>query len=100
MKMIQPFGDRVLVKVIEAPQQTKGGLYLPDTSRERPSEGEIIALGEGSALQEKLSVGDQILFQQMAGTEVKLENETYILLAENDILGRIVEMDRIGSAVA
>ncbi len=95
MKMIQPIGDRVLVKVSEAPQQTSSGLYLPDTSKERPSEGVIIAIGEGSALQEKLSTGDTILFQKFAGTEVKLEDGAYVLLGEQDILGRIVEVDQI-----
>lgn len=95
MKMIQPFGDRVLVKVIAVPQQTASGIYLPDTSQERPSEGEIIAIGEGSTLQEKLSLGDQILFQKLAGTEVKLEDGLYVLLAEADILGWLIEGDRL-----
>ncbi len=99
MKMIQPFGDRVLVKVEAAPQQTASGIYLPDTSRETPGEGKIVAIGEGSLLQEKLSPGDQILFQKHVGTEIKLEDESYVLLAEADILGRFVEVERI-SAVA
>lgn len=97
MKMIQPFGDRVLVKFVELPQQTASGIYLPDTSKEKPSEGIIVAIGEGSSLQEKLSVGDQILFQKYSGNEVKLEGTTYILLEEANILGRIVEVDRIES---
>ena len=97
MKMIQPFGDRVLVKVIQAPQQTASGIYLPDTSRDHPGEGEIIAIGEGSALQEKLGLGDQILFQKLAGTEVKLDDGVYVLLAEADILGRVVEVDQLAS---
>lgn len=100
MKMIQPFGDRVLVKIVEAPQQTSTGLYLPDTSKERPSEGVIVAIGEGSSLQEKLATGDQILFQKFSGTEVKLEDGTYVLLAESDILGRIVEVDHIDTSAA
>ncbi|MBE3560838.1 MAG: co-chaperone GroES, partial [Ktedonobacteraceae bacterium] len=97
--MIQPFGDRVLVKVETAPQQTASGIYLPDTSRESPNEGKIVAIGEGSPLQEKLSLGDHILFQKLAGTEIKLDDGTYVLLSENDILGRVVEMERVGSAV-
>lgn len=106
MKTIQPFGDRVLIKTVEQPQQTRGGIYLPDTSRESPGEGVIVAIGEGSPLQEKLSTGDQILYQKFAGTEVKLEDGSYILLGEADILGRIVEIDRLpgspdaGSAAA
>lgn len=95
MKTIQPFGDRVLVKPVEVRQQTASGLYIPDTSREGPGEGVIIAIGEGSPLQEKLSVGDQILFQKFSGTEIKLEDGTYVLLAEADILGRVVELDQL-----
>jgi len=100
MKMIQPFGERVLVKLIEAPQQTSSGLYLPDTSKERPSEGQIVAIGEGSELQDKLAVGDQILFQKFAGTEIKLDDGMYVLLAETDILGRVVEVDSLEHSVA
>lgn len=98
MKTIQPFGDRVLIKTVEQPQQTRGGIYLPDTSRESPGEGVIVAIGEGSPLQEKLSVGDQILYQKFAGTEVKLEDGSYILLGEADILGRIVEVERLAGS--
>jgi chaperonin GroES len=99
MKMIQPFGDRVLVKVEAVPQQTASGIYLPDTVREAPGEGKIVAIGEGSSLQERLSQGDQILFQKHAGTEIKLGDETYVLLAEADILGRVIEVERVGLAV-
>lgn len=98
MKTIQPFGDRILVRAVEQPQQTRGGLYLPDTSRESPGEGVIVAIGEGSPLQEKLSIGDQILYQKFSGTEVKLDDGSYTLLGESDILGRIVEIDRLPSA--
>lgn len=95
MKTIQPFGDRVLIKPVEPRQQTASGIYLPDTSHEGPGEGEIVAIGEGSPLQEKLSVGDQILYQKFSGTEIKLEGVTYVLLAEADILGRVVEVDQL-----
>ncbi len=98
MKMIQPFGDRVLIKVKTAPQQTSSGIYLPDSSQEAPNEGEIVAIGQGSALQEKLSLGEHILFQKHAGTEIQLEDGTYVLLSETDILGRVVEVERIGSS--
>lgn len=100
MKIIQPFGDRVLIKIVEQPQQTPGGLYLPDTSREGPGEGVIVAIGEGSPLQEKLSVGDQILYQKFSGTEVKLADASYVLLGESDILGRIVELDQLPASSA
>jgi chaperonin GroES len=97
MKTIQPFGDRVLIRPVEPRQQTASGIYLPDTSREGPGEGEIVAIGEGSPLQEKLGVGDQILYQKFSGTEIKLEGGIYILLAEADILGRIVEIDQLSA---
>lgn len=100
MKTIQPFGDRVLIKAGEPRQQTASGIYLPDTSREGPGEGEIVAIGEGSPLQEKLSVGDLILYQRLGGTEIKLDGATYMLLGEADILGRVVELDQLAGAPA
>jgi len=100
MKTIQPFGDRVLIKLVDAPQQTASGLYLPDTSREGPGEGEIVAIGEGSPLQEKLSVGDQILYQKFSGTEIKVDRATFGLLAEAYILGRVVEVDQLPLATS
>ena len=93
MKTIQPFGDRLLVKVIEPRQQTASGIYLPDNSREGPREGEVIAIGEGSTLADKLAIGDVVLYQKFAGNEVKLEDGSFVLLAEQDILGRAVEVD-------
>ncbi len=98
MKTIQPFGDRVLVKVVEPKQQTASGLYLPDAAREGPREGVIEAIGEGSPLQEKLSVGDHLLFQKFAGTEIKLDDGPRVLLAEADILARVVDLASIGAA--
>lgn len=98
MKMIQPFGDRVLIKVESPPQQTASGLYLPDSERVAPSVGEIVAIGQGSPLQEKLSLGEHILFQKHAGTEIHLEDGLYVLLSEADILGRMVEVERVGSS--
>lgn len=87
-------------KTVETPQQTSSGLYLPDTSREGPGQGEIVAIGEGSPLLEKLSVGDQILYQKFSGTEIKVEGDTFVLLAEADILGRVVEVDQLPRATA
>lgn len=101
MKTLEPFGDRVLIKVIETrQQQTASGIYLPDSSREGPREGVIVAIGEGSALREKLTVGDVLLHQKFAGTEIKLEDGAYVLLAESDILARVVELDQIPSSPA
>ncbi len=95
MRTIQPFGDRILVKMIETPQQTASGIYLPDTSKEKPSEGEIIAIGEGSHLQEKLSVGDKIYFQKYSGSELKADGVSYLILEESHILARIIEIEKI-----
>ncbi len=95
MKMIQPLGERALVKVIEAPTQTASGLYIPDTSKERPSVGEVFAIGEGSALAEKLVVGERVLFQKFAGTEVKLDDGLYVILADTEVLGRIIEAEPV-----
>ncbi|HEX8997485.1 MAG TPA: co-chaperone GroES [Ktedonobacterales bacterium] len=100
MKTIQPFGDRVLVKVAEPVQQTASGLYVPDTAREGPGEGVIVAIAEGSTLQEKLSISDHILYQKFAGTEVKLEDGSYVLLGENEILGRVIEVDQLSAIPA
>ncbi len=95
MKTIQPLGERALVKVIEAPTQTASGLYIPDTAKERPSEGEVIAIGDGSALAEKLVVGERVLFQKFAGMEVTLDDSMYVILADTDILGRIIEAEPV-----
>ncbi|HET9111767.1 MAG TPA: co-chaperone GroES [Ktedonobacterales bacterium] len=100
MKTIQPLGDRALIKVIEAPTQTASGLYLPDTSKERPTEGEVVAVGDGEIISAKLSVGEHVLFQKFAGSEVKLDDGQYVILSESDILGRIVEVEQITSGAA
>ena len=95
MKMIQPFGDRVLVRPIEPQRQTASGIFLPDAPREEPGEGIIVAIGEGSELQTKLSVGEHLLYQKFAGTSFRLEEGTFVLLAETDILGHVVEIDQL-----
>lgn len=94
---IKPLGDRVVVKVAEvAEQKTKSGLIVPDTAKEKPQEAEVIAVGPGS-LNEKgervppdVAVGDKIIFAKYGGMEIKLEGETLLILAERDILAKIV----------
>jgi len=89
---VRPLGDRVLVKRIEAEEMTKGGIVLPDTAKEKPKEGEIVAVGEGKMLDNgkratpQVNVGDRILFTSYAGTEVKIEGEDYLIMREEDIL--------------
>ena len=93
---IRPLGDRVLVKRVAEEEKTKGGIIIPDTAKEKPQEGKVIAVGKGrrdddgkvTALEVKN--GDRILFSKYAGTEIKLEGEEHLILREDDILG-IVE---------
>ncbi len=90
---IRPLGDKVLVKRVEAAEKTAGGIYLPDTAKEKPKEGIVIALGDGRLLENgertefTVKVKDRILFSSYAGTEIKWEGEEYLILSEEDILG-------------
>jgi chaperonin GroES len=90
---IRPLHDRVLVKRIEEQSKTKGGIIIPDTAKEKPIEGEVVAAGNGKVLEDgtvrKLEVkkGDRILFGKYSGTEVKIEGEEHLILREDDILG-------------
>lgn len=92
MPNIKPLGDRVVVKAIEQEERTKGGIVLPDTAKEKPQIGEVIAVGTGRVLDNgervplEVKVGDRIIFAKYGGTEVKLEGEPYLILRESDIL--------------
>lgn len=94
--MIKPLNDRILVKRLEAEEKTKGGILLPDTAKEKPKEGEVVAVGPGKWLENgkrqsiDLKKGDKIIFESYAGTEVKIEGKEYLLMKEDDVLG-IVE---------
>jgi chaperonin GroES len=91
-----PLHDRVVVRRIEGEEKTKGGLIIPDTAKEKPSEGEVIAVGEGARkdsgelIAMTVKAGDRILFGKWSGTEVKLDGEDYLIMKESDILGIIV----------
>jgi len=93
---VKPLNDRVLVKRLEEVEMTKGGLYIPDTAKEKPVEGKIIAVGPGKVNDQgnrvALSVkeGDRVLFGRYAGSEIKIEGEEYLMMREEDILA-IVE---------
>lgn len=94
---IRPLGDRVVVKSVEREEQTKSGLYLPDTAQEKPQEATVIAVGPGK-LQDNgtrtpidLEVGDRVLYSKYAGTEIKQLDEELLILRESDILGVITE---------
>jgi chaperonin GroES len=91
--MLKPLQDRVLVKRIEAEEKTAGGIIIPDTAKEKPQEGEVVAVGPGKRLdngsvQEMgLKAGDRILFSKYGGTEVKMDGQEYLIMREDDILG-------------
>lgn len=89
---LRPLGDRVVLKVVAREEKTKGGIVLPDTTKERPQEGEIIAVGSGRTLEngEKLALevkeGDRVVFSKYSGTEFKTDGEEYLIVTEKDIL--------------
>jgi chaperonin GroES len=99
-----PLHDRVLVRRIEGEEKTKGGLIIPDTATKKPSEGEVISVGEGARkdsgelIPMSVKAGDRILFGKWSGTEVKLDGEDYLIMKESDILGLIVSGERAQQA--
>lgn len=90
--MLRPLGDRVVVKVLEAEEKTAGGIILPDTAKDKPQEGEIIAVGTGRVLDSgtkvavEVNVGDRVIFSKYGGTEVKVDNQEYLIIRESDLL--------------
>ena len=92
---LRPLHDRILVKRLEEEQKTKGGIIIPDTAKEKPMEGEVVAVGNGKMGEDgkliKLDVakGDKVLFSKYAGTEVKIDGVDYLIMREDDILGII-----------
>jgi len=91
-KKLTPIGDRVVVKPEPEEQKTKSGIVLPDTAKEKPSEGAVVAVGSGRILDNgqkvplEVKIGDKIIYSKYGGTEVKIDEEEYIILAERDIL--------------
>jgi chaperonin GroES len=90
---IRPLGDRILVKRIKEEEKTKGGIIIPDTAKEKPQEGKVVAVGKGKVTEEGKTIapdvkpGDKILFGKYSGSEVKIEGEEHLILREDDILG-------------
>lgn len=90
--MLKPLGDRIVVKPTAAEEVTKGGIVLPDTAKERPQEGEVIAVGPGKVLETgakspiEVKEGDKIIYSKYGGTEVKIGGEEYVILRQDDIL--------------
>jgi len=93
---VRPLGDRVLVKPLEVEEKKKGGIIIPDTAKEKPQEGKVIAVGKGKITEEgkvlplDVKVGDKILFGKYSGNEIKIDDEDYLIVKEEDILA-IVE---------
>jgi len=91
----RPLHDRVLVKRLESDEKTKGGIIIPDTAKEKPMEGKVIAVGSGTKNEEgkvtplDVKKGDKIIFGKWSGTEVKLDGQEYIIMKESDIMGII-----------
>lgn len=90
---IRPLHDRVLVKRLEAKETVRGGIIIPDSAKEKPQEGEVVAVGKGKVLEDgkvlpmNVKAGDRILFGKYAGTDVKIDDDEYIIMREDDILG-------------
>ena len=90
----RPLQDRVLVRRIEEEEKTKGGIIIPDTAKEKPQEGEVIAVGagkieKGERIPLDVKAGDRILFGKYSGTEIKLDNEEFLILREEEILAKL-----------
>jgi chaperonin GroES len=90
---IRPLQDRVIVKRIAEEEKTKGGIFIPDTAKEKPQQGKIIAVGKGKANDDgkitplDVKIGDKILFAKYSGSEIKLDGEEHLIMREEDILG-------------
>lgn len=89
---VKPLADRVVVKPLEDEEQMRGGLYIPDTAKEKPSQGEVVAVGpgklseDGTRLEMDVSTGDKVLYGKYSGTDVTLDGSEYLILRESDIL--------------
>ena len=88
---VSPLADRVVIKALEETEQMRGGLYIPDTAKEKPQQGEIVAVGPGRYEKDKrvpmdVKVGDKVLYGKYSGTEVTIDGEQYLILRESDVL--------------
>ena len=92
---IKPLSDRVVIEPLEAEEKTSGGIYLPDTAKEKPQRGKIISVGDGKVLDDgsvkkpQVKKGDQVLFTSYAGTDIKIDGKEYLIMSESDILAVI-----------
>jgi len=94
---VKPLGDRVLVKPLEAEERTKGGIVLPDTAKEKPQEGKVVAVGKGKVLEDgkiqplEVKAGDKVLYGKYSGREIKVDGDDHLIIREDDILAVINE---------
>ena len=90
--MLKPLGDRVIIRVLEKEEKTKSGIFLPDTAKEKPQEGEVVAVGAGKVYDNgqrvalEVQVGDKVLFAKYAGTDVNIDGVDHLVLSERDII--------------
>jgi chaperonin GroES len=90
---LRPMQDRIIVKRVDEETKTAGGIFIPDTAKEKPQQGEVVAVGKGKKTEDgkvipmDVKVGDKVLFGKYAGTEIKLEGQDYLIMREDDILG-------------
>ena len=90
MSKIQPLADRVLIKASAAEEKTVGGIIIPDSAKEKPLRGEVLAVGNGTKEEEMvLQVGDQVLYGKYAGTELELDGEKFLIMRQSDVLAKI-----------
>ncbi|HSR68188.1 MAG TPA: co-chaperone GroES [Acidobacteriota bacterium] len=96
MSSIKPLHDRILVKRVEEQEEVRGGIVIPDTAKEKPQEGEVVAVGDGKVLDNgktapmSVKAGDRILFGKYSGTEVKVDGSDYLIMREDEVLGILV----------
>jgi len=90
---IQPLGDRVIIKALEPKEVRKGGIIIPETAKEKPQEGEVVAVGKGKIAEDgkliamEVKTGDRVLYGKYSGTEIKINDEEYLIMREEDVLG-------------
>ena len=90
---LRPLQDRIIVKRVDEETKTAGGIFIPDTAKEKPQQGEVVAVGKGKKTEDgkiipmDVNVGDKVLFGKYSGTEIKLEGQDYLIMREDDILG-------------
>ena len=94
-RTLQPLGDRIVVKAVEQETQTKSGIYIPDSAKERPQEGSVIAVGpgrvndDGTRMTMDVAVGDVVIYSKFAGTEFEEDGEEYLIMKEGDVLAKV-----------